>query len=296
MAKLTAKERAGAQAVNCAPLGAAVSSTGALGRSAPRASPPTLAARGVRWLMARDDSIRIESRSMAELAALRARVSRSSGDAACRGATGGWWSSCPACSATTSTCARSATGCDAWAIARRARRCRSTPAARTACWRPVEQGVQRHLDASARSGRPDRARPRRDALLGVRATPRRTRVAPRPRRLTGAGRRHDVPPSRARSPLPAWRTPASPPPGNRRCACSTPTAPCRPVGASTSRTSSVRWRRRRRCCRSPARDDPIVPTHASELRAGENVVVGGSHSGLAHNKAVFKHLGRFLAE
>ena len=45
-----------------------------------------------------------------------------------------------------------------------------------------------------------------------------------------------------------------------------------------------------------SRDDPIVPARASELRAGDNVVVGGSHSGLAHNKAVYEHLGRFLAE
>ena len=45
-----------------------------------------------------------------------------------------------------------------------------------------------------------------------------------------------------------------------------------------------------------SRDDPIVPGRASEVRDGENVLVNGSHGGLAHNKAVYEHLGRFLAE
>jgi len=44
-----------------------------------------------------------------------------------------------------------------------------------------------------------------------------------------------------------------------------------------------------------SRDDPIVAARASEVHGGENVTVSGSHSGLAHNKAVFEHLGRFLA-
>ena len=43
-----------------------------------------------------------------------------------------------------------------------------------------------------------------------------------------------------------------------------------------------------------SRDDPIVPGRATEVSTGENVIVGGSHSGLAHNKAVYEHLGRFL--
>jgi triacylglycerol lipase len=43
-----------------------------------------------------------------------------------------------------------------------------------------------------------------------------------------------------------------------------------------------------------SRDDPIVPARASDVRGGENVIVGGSHSGLAHNKAVYEHLGWFL--
>lgn len=45
-----------------------------------------------------------------------------------------------------------------------------------------------------------------------------------------------------------------------------------------------------------SRDDPIVPARSSQAEVGENVVVGGSHSGLAHNRAVYEHLGRFLAE
>lgn len=45
-----------------------------------------------------------------------------------------------------------------------------------------------------------------------------------------------------------------------------------------------------------SRDDPIVPVAASEVHRGENVLVRGSHSGLAHNKAVYAVLARFLAE
>ena len=44
-----------------------------------------------------------------------------------------------------------------------------------------------------------------------------------------------------------------------------------------------------------SRDDPIVPSQATQVAHGENVTVAGSHGGLAHNKAVFEHLGRFLA-
>ena len=44
-----------------------------------------------------------------------------------------------------------------------------------------------------------------------------------------------------------------------------------------------------------SRDDPIVPAMASRTTHGENVEVGGSHSGLAHNRAVYPHLARFLA-
>ena len=34
---------------------------------------------------------------------------------------------------------------------------------------------------------------------------------------------------------------------------------------------------------------------ATRTTHGENVEVGGSHSGLAHNRAVYPHLARFLA-
>lgn len=48
-------------------------------------------------------------------------------------------------------------------------------------------------------------------------------------------------------------------------------------------------------------DDPIVPPTASDLSSarlsrGENVLVRGSHSGLAHNRAVYELLAGFLAE
>ena len=73
--------------------------------------------------------------------------------------------------------------------------------------------------------------------------------------------------------------------------CTVPACGCpyvqdirRPLAASTKVLSIT------------SRDDPIVQGRASEVREGENVVVGGSHSGLAHNKAVFEHLGRFLAQ
>ena len=44
-----------------------------------------------------------------------------------------------------------------------------------------------------------------------------------------------------------------------------------------------------------SRDDPIVPVAACRTTDGENVEIGGSHSGLAHNRAVYPHLARFLA-
>lgn len=45
-----------------------------------------------------------------------------------------------------------------------------------------------------------------------------------------------------------------------------------------------------------SRDDPIVRPAASRVWSGENVEVGGSHSGLAHNRSVYPRLARFLAE
>jgi len=44
-----------------------------------------------------------------------------------------------------------------------------------------------------------------------------------------------------------------------------------------------------------SRDDPIVPPGACTITGGANVEVGGSHSGLAHNRAAYSHLARFLA-
>jgi pimeloyl-ACP methyl ester carboxylesterase len=44
-----------------------------------------------------------------------------------------------------------------------------------------------------------------------------------------------------------------------------------------------------------SRDDPIVPPAACRVPFGENIEVSGSHSGLAHNRAVYPHLARFLA-
>jgi len=44
-----------------------------------------------------------------------------------------------------------------------------------------------------------------------------------------------------------------------------------------------------------SRDDPIVPPASCTVTAGENVEIGGSHSGLVYNRAVYGHLARFLA-
>jgi pimeloyl-ACP methyl ester carboxylesterase len=44
-----------------------------------------------------------------------------------------------------------------------------------------------------------------------------------------------------------------------------------------------------------SRDDPIVHADASRVPSGGNIEVGGSHGGLAHNRAVYPHLARFLA-
>jgi pimeloyl-ACP methyl ester carboxylesterase len=45
-----------------------------------------------------------------------------------------------------------------------------------------------------------------------------------------------------------------------------------------------------------SRDDPIVRPAACEVRSGENVEVRGSHGGLTHNRAVYPHIARFLAD
>ena len=44
-----------------------------------------------------------------------------------------------------------------------------------------------------------------------------------------------------------------------------------------------------------SRQDPIVDPAACRAPGGEHVEVDGSHSGLAHNRAVYVHLARFLA-
>jgi pimeloyl-ACP methyl ester carboxylesterase len=44
-----------------------------------------------------------------------------------------------------------------------------------------------------------------------------------------------------------------------------------------------------------SRDDPIVPPSACRITSGDNVEIGGSHGGLAHNRAAYVVLARFLA-
>lgn len=68
------------------------------------------------------------------------------------------------------------------------------------------------------------------------------------------------------------------------CGCPYPEDIRRPLHVST-RVLSIR-----------SRDDPIVVPAASTVLDGDNVEVGGSHSGLAHNRAVYPHLAHFLAD
>lgn len=44
-----------------------------------------------------------------------------------------------------------------------------------------------------------------------------------------------------------------------------------------------------------SRDDPIVAPSACAVAGGDNVEIGGSHGGLAHNRAAYVTLARFLA-
>lgn len=44
-----------------------------------------------------------------------------------------------------------------------------------------------------------------------------------------------------------------------------------------------------------SRDDLIVPPTSCTVDGGENVEIGGSHGGLAHNRAAYSALARFLA-
>jgi len=44
-----------------------------------------------------------------------------------------------------------------------------------------------------------------------------------------------------------------------------------------------------------SRDDPIVGPASCRVSSGTNIEIGGSHSGLAHNRTAYAHLARFLA-
>ena len=45
-----------------------------------------------------------------------------------------------------------------------------------------------------------------------------------------------------------------------------------------------------------SRNDPIVPAAACQLPGAENIEVGGTHSGLVYNGAVYRNLARILGE
>jgi hypothetical protein len=68
------------------------------------------------------------------------------------------------------------------------------------------------------------------------------------------------------------------------CDCDYPNDLRRPLHATTKVLSIY------------SRDDPIVRPVACKVWSGENVEIGGSHGGLAHNRAVYPHLARFLAD
>ena len=67
------------------------------------------------------------------------------------------------------------------------------------------------------------------------------------------------------------------------CGCAYPEDLTRPLAEST-RVLSVR-----------SRDDPIVGPDACVVEGARNVEVGGSHSGLVYNRAVYPELAAFLA-
>lgn len=68
------------------------------------------------------------------------------------------------------------------------------------------------------------------------------------------------------------------------CACDYPQDLRRPLSPATSILSVY------------SRDDPIVAASASPVPDARNVEVGGTHSGLVYNRAVYPALGAFLAE
>jgi hypothetical protein len=43
-----------------------------------------------------------------------------------------------------------------------------------------------------------------------------------------------------------------------------------------------------------SRNDPIVPAAAAMLPDGENIELGGTHSGLVYNRAMYRELARLL--
>ncbi len=68
------------------------------------------------------------------------------------------------------------------------------------------------------------------------------------------------------------------------CGCPFPDDLARPLSARTAVVSIY------------SRDDPIVPARACLIDGARNVEVGGTHSGLAHNRDVYRVVGELLAE
>ena len=66
------------------------------------------------------------------------------------------------------------------------------------------------------------------------------------------------------------------------CGCPFPTDFARPLSAHTKVASIY------------SRNDPIVPAGAAMLPEGENIELGGTHSGLVYNRAMYRELARLL--
>ena len=164
---------------------------------------------------------------------------------------------------------------------------------------PAPRRGRGSLRASAgthrRSDRADRAQPRRDALLGAGVTVAGAGHPPRVARLPGPGGGGDDERASHLRARPGSAAPQSPPQVPAPPSCSTPTATCRTASASTSTTCAGRCTPTTKVLSIYSRDDPIVRPAACQVRSGENVEVRGSHGGLAHNRAVYPHLARFLA-
>ena len=118
-------------------------------------------------------------------------------------------------------------------------------------------------------------------------------VALRPAGLTGAGTGGDVPP----------RVHSGRELDHRR---SPPQAPAPPAARPRLQRAGLRLRlhddlrrwlsSRTRVMSIFSREDQIVSQAASRVPFGENIDVSGSHGGLAHNRAVYPHLARFLRD